>query len=371
MWVEKRSKNNYKFVEQYKDPLTEKPRRVSITLSKNTAHTRKEAQAALEAKIRQRLRHVQDGSIKHGVTLAQLQDDWLTEYENLVKTHTYINAKSRAKKLVKDLGEDILVEKVTSALLEDYLNRLLHKDDYKNSSVEKFKGTLGNMFRYAVKHNYAKTNPVNRVEVKYKSDEDTEKAEAKFFDDDELDKVLKYMYARSPHYGRFCEFLYLTGMRYGEAAALCPSDVHKRSDGKMVATVNSTLVQGKKQMSPKTADSRRDVTLTDRALLLLRQEQVDHRVKSKFIFESTQGNPLGNVVLNYWLRKAKAKYGIKKTVSLHTFRHTHISKLAELGVPLYLIQNRVGHKDAKTTEAIYLHVTKKAEQKLDSKLNLL
>lgn len=371
MWVEKRSKNNYKFVEQYKDPLTEKPRRVSITLSKNTAHTRKEAQAALEAKIRQRLRHIQDDSIKHGVTLAQLQDDWLKEYKNLVKTHTYINSESRAKKLINDLGEDILVEKVTPALLEDYLNRLVHKDGYKNSSVEKFKGTLGTMLRYAVKHNYTKANPVDKVEVNYKSDENSEKPEQKFFDDDELDKVLKYMYARSPHYGRFCEFLYLTGMRYGEAAALCPSDVHKRSDGKMIATINSTLVRGKKQMSPKTSDSRRDVTLTDRALLLLRQEQVDHRVKSKFIFESTQGNPLGNVVLNYWLRKAKAKYGIKKTVSLHTFRHTHISKLAELGVPLYLIQNRVGHKDAKTTEAIYLHVTKKAEQKLDSKLNLL
>ena len=79
MWVEKRSKNNYKFVEQYKNPLTGKPKRVSVTLSKNTAHTRKEAQTALEAKIRQRLRRLQDDSIKHGVTLAQLQDDWLTE----------------------------------------------------------------------------------------------------------------------------------------------------------------------------------------------------------------------------------------------------------------------------------------------------
>lgn len=371
MWVEKRSKNNFKFVEQYKDPLTEKPKRVSVTLSKNTAHTRKEAQAALEAKIRQRLRHIQDNSIKHGVTLGQLKEDWLDEYENLVKTHTYYNSLSRANKMVNDLGEDVLVEKVTPALLEDYLNRLIHMDDYKNSSVEKFKGTLGTMFRYAVKHNYAKTNPINKVEVNYKSDENLEKPEQKFFDDDELDKVLKYMYARSPHYGRFCEFLYLTGMRYGEAAALYPSDVHKRSDGKMVATVNSTLVRGEKQMSPKTSDSRRDVTLTDRALLLLRQEQVDHPRKSKFIFESEQGRVLYNAVLNKWLRKAKKELGIKKIVSLHTFRHTHISKLAELGVPLYLIQNRVGHKDAKITEEIYLHVTKKAEQKLDSKLNLL
>lgn len=371
MWVEKRAKNNFKFVEQYKDPLTDKKKRVSITLDKNTAHTRKQAQTALEAKIRERLRTIKDGTIKHGVTLEQLKEDWLANYKHLVKTHTYINSESRSKKLVNDLGKDVLVEKVTPVFLEDYLNGLIYKDDYKNSSVEKFKGTLGNMFRYALKHNYIKKNPILDVEVKYKSDENTEKAEEKFFDDDELNKVLKYMYARSPHYGRFCEFLYLTGMRYGEAAALYPSDVHKRSDGKMVVTIDSTLVQGKKQMSPKTSDSRRDVVLNERALLLLRKEQVDHHIKSKFIFESKQGRPLGNAVLNYWLRQAKKQYDIKKTISLHTFRHTHISKLAELGVPLYLIQNRVGHKDAKTTKAIYLHITKKAEQKLDSKLNLL
>lgn len=371
MWVEKRSKNNFKFVEQYKNPLTGKPKRVSITLSKNTAHTRKEAQAALEAKIRQRLRHIQDDSIKHGVTLAQLKDDWLAEYKDLAKTNTYDNAESRARKIVNDLGGDVLVEKVTPALIEDYLNGLLRKENHKNSTVTKFKGAFGKMFRYAVKHNYVKSNPVQYVKVQYKSDEKTEKTEEKFLDDDELDKVLKFMYAHSPHYGRFCELLYLTGMRFGEAAALYPSDIHRRPDGKTVVTVNSTLVQGKKQMSPKTVNSRRNIVLTNRALLLLRKEQVDHQFKSDFIFESKNGGPLSNGLLNYWLRKAKAEYGIKKKLSSHTFRHTHISKLAELGVPLYLIQNRVGHKDAKTTEAIYLHVTKKAEQELDSKLDLL
>ena len=34
MWVEKRDKDNYKFVEQYKDPLTGKNKRVSLTLEK-------------------------------------------------------------------------------------------------------------------------------------------------------------------------------------------------------------------------------------------------------------------------------------------------------------------------------------------------
>lgn len=371
MWVEKRAKDNYKFVEQYKDPLTGKNKRVSLTLDKNTAHTRKQAQAALEAKIQQRLLHVKDGTLKHGITLKQLSEEWLKNYHTLVKYHTYDNAKSRTHKIISDIGNDVLVEKVKPVLLEDYLNSLIYKQNYKNSSVMKFKGTLGNMFRYAYKHNYIKTNPISEVEVNYRTEEITEKASQKFLDDDELKQVLEFMYKRSPHYGRFCEFLYLTGMRYGEVASLYRSDIHKQDNGKVVATVNSTLVNGQKQPSPKTSSSRREVTLTKRAQLIVKQELVDHPFKSNFIFESKQGHPLGNVVLNYWLRQAKSELKIDKTLSLHAFRHTHISKLAELGVPLYLIQNRVGHKDAETTKEIYLHVTKKAEQKLDSKLNLL
>lgn len=34
MWIEQRTENNYKFVEQYKDPLTNKYHRVSITLNR-------------------------------------------------------------------------------------------------------------------------------------------------------------------------------------------------------------------------------------------------------------------------------------------------------------------------------------------------
>lgn len=39
-------------------------------------------------------------------------------------------------------------------------------------------------------------------------------------------------------------------------------------------------------------------------------------------------------------------------------RHTHISLLAEAGVDLPYIMNRVGHKNSKTTTEIYLHVTR-------------
>lgn len=371
MWVEKRATGTYKFVEQYKSPLTGKRKRVSVTMDKDTAHTRKEAQAALEAKIQHQLKHVDDGNLKHGITLRELATDWLKDYKPMVKYHTYDNSASRVKVMLKHIDGDILVEKIKPLLIEDFLNGMIYKDGYKNSSVMKFKGTLGNMLRYAYKHNYIKANPIEQVNVQYRTDEANDDTSKKFLDDNELHEVLRFMHHRSPHYGRFCEFLYLTGMRYGEAASLRRQDISRRDDGKVVASINGTLVNGHKQMSPKTGNSRRDVTLNDRAVLLLNKESVDHPAKSEFIFESRQGHPLGNTILNYWLRQAKKKFDIDKVVSLHTFRHTHISKLAELGVPLYLIQHRVGHKDATTTKDIYLHVTKKAEQRLDSKLNFL
>lgn len=61
----------------------------------------------------------------------------------------------------------------------------------------------------------------------------------------------------------------------------------------------------------------------------------------------------------------------EKNLSSHIFRHTHISKLAEIGTPVYVIQDRVGHEDSKLTQQIYLHVTEGMREKLKSILELL
>lgn len=52
-------------------------------------------------------------------------------------------------------------------------------------------------------------------------------------------------------------------------------------------------------------------------------------------------------------------------------RHSHVSLLTELGVPIKVIMERVGHRDEKTTLQIYTHVTKKMENDVVEKLNLL
>lgn len=54
---------------------------------------------------------------------------------------------------------------------------------------------------------------------------------------------------------------------------------------------------------------------------------------------------------------SSAEVGFEKNITTHTFRQSHISLLAEMGIPLQVIMKRVGYSDSKTTLEIYNHVT--------------
>ena len=64
-----------------------------------------------------------------------------------------------------------------------------------------------------------------------------------------------------------------------------------------------------------------------------------------------------------------ANLGKNKQLSSYIFRHSHISLLAELNIPIKAIMERVGHSDEKTTLQIYTHVTKKQKTNITEKLN--
>lgn len=371
MWVRKAPNGKYQFGENYKDPLTGKWRRVTTTNAKNTSHTRKQAQIYLESKINQQLQSVVNGEIKHGITFEQATDEWLIDYKLTVKAYTYANATSRVRRLKRDIGEDTLIEKITTNYLTNYLDDLIYKSKLKNGTVKHFKESLNLIFKYAVLHDYLKDNPMSGVRANYRKSEDNDGP--KFLEPDELTNVLSYLYDVNPVYGRFCEFLYLTGMRYGEAASITWRDINKRTKPWTVSITGTIVkVPGKKatkQSSPKTQSSIRTITLPDKAIEIVKDQY--RETKDGFLFRNPQSVYLPEPTINMWLRLAKEKFNIDKPVSCHIFRHTHISKLAELDVPMYVVQERVGHSSEKTTREIYLHVTKKAKQKLDQKLNSL
>ena len=62
--------------------------------------------------------------------------------------------------------------------------------------------------------------------------------------------------------------------------------------------------------------------------------------------------------------------GIKKSLSLHSLRHSFATHLLESGVDLRYIQELLGHNSSQTTE-IYTHITHKGWEKIQSPLDKL
>ena len=87
--------------------------------------------------------------------------------------------------------------------------------------------------------------------------------------------------------------------------------------------------------------------------------------KTDYIF-ITDGGYLFDV---HFVNKILKNVDFYKASSTHTFRHTHISFLAEANVPLKAIMERVGHNELRTTLAIYTHVTDKMKSESNNTIN--
>ncbi len=90
-------------------------------------------------------------------------------------------------------------------------------------------------------------------------------------------------------------------------------------------------------------------------------------VNTGFIFVTMGGYPFDIRYVNKILKRAAPN----KHITTHVFRHTHISLLAAVNVPLKAIMERVGHNDPRTTLSIYTHVTGEMKEVTVKALNSL
>ena len=376
MWQQKRG-NKFRFFEQYKDPLTNKVKTISITMKDDRKSTKKQAQLILNNRITKILSKVNQGKIIHGVTIKQLLDEYSDYEKSRIKRSTYYSHQTMVRTILDIFDNDSLVENFTALVLTEQLEKLMYGERNLSSGyVAKYKYFLHRVFDYAVKHSYIKNNPIDKVELNYKSPVGGQQIKNKFFNAEELQRFLGYAYSRNQTYGQLCEWLYLTGSRIGEATSLGFDDVYKEN-GVWYVKITGTLEynhikisEQKKSESPKTITSYRNVVLPKKAVKIYQERKAQTGGKG-FIFCTSHGTPIQTSTINNLLRDAKKKLKINKAMSTHIFRHTHISKLAELGVPLYVIQQRVGHANSKITRQIYLHVTDEVIKKEAPKLDKL
>lgn len=378
MWMVERN-GKYRYFERYIDPYTEKYKIVSITLSSKSRQAQKEAQLILNRKIQQKLKSLPSSELIDGVRFSELVAEWLPVYKKQVRNSTYDSTQSIMKKVVTVIDPDTLVKRITPTFISDALEKLLYnsENELSNKYVQVVKSKLGSMFHYAVNKKYILVNPVDNVKVNWKKHNSSTKIRDKFLEQSELELLLNYAYQKNLRYALLIEWLYLTGMRVGEALALHWDDIII-DEGKYTVSITGTLEYKNtavsdqyKSKQTKTSAGMREITLPPAGIQIFEKLKALNYDSGTFIFQTSTGSVIQISAINSFLRNAKKKLNINKPLSTHIFRHTHISKLAELGVPLYVIQDRVGHDSSDITKKIYLHVTNKAKEELDSKLDLL
>ncbi|MDH8063436.1 site-specific integrase, partial [Lactococcus lactis subsp. lactis] len=227
-------------------------------------------------------------------------------------------------------------------------------------------------------------NVLKKVRITYprKTIEDYQKLERKFFTWSDLSIVFEEMSKSSnPQTQRIkliLEFLFLTGLRYCELAAL---KVENYDTDNKVISIESDIdysegISKKRHVTTKTLSSYRRVPLTGRAIDIIEQIISENQRNISYgysdygyIFTSRTGNPWSISGINRSFRNFGKRTGLDKQFSCHCMRHSHISLLAELEVSQKAVMQRVGHSSSRITNEIYTHVTPKMNQKLLEKLN--
>jgi integrase len=156
-----------------------------------------------------------------------------------------------------------------------------------------------------------------------------------------------------------------TGLRRGELLGLKWQDVDL--DGGALSVVRVLAEAGGELTfkEPKTAKSRRLVSLGPTVVDVLRQhrrEQVEARLQfgaafnpEGLVFATADGEPLTPSTFSVAFRRLAGRAGFAG-LRLHDLRHTHATQLAGAGVLPKVISERLGHASIGITMDLYAHV---------------
>lgn len=380
MWIEERQSKKgtrYKYCERFELPNGE-IRKVSVIFNTNSSHARKQATIELQRKYEQAVKEI---DINKVVTYYDVAMSWLEHTEPTVKRSTHINHTIYVNKIFSYIDKALPIADLTAVTLEDVLHKVYYVENLSYSYTRATFTTMKAIYKHAKRKKLIPSLiDFEDIEIKKKpfSHSDIAKKQNKFLDAVELKETLMQLSKIDSRVSLLFEFVSLTGLRIGELLALRYSDYDKEN---ATININGTIQYDYKNSSeikrgtPKNIYSVRDVSLSDRAVSILDSIMLENKRRSLwfegyidhgYIFTSSRGNPYDIQFLN---RRLKGVHIEGKHLTTHIFRHTHISMLAELGVPLKTIMQRVGHNDPNTTLSIYTHVTKSMHDDVINKLN--
>ncbi|PFO04668.1 site-specific integrase [Bacillus sp. AFS076308] len=370
-----------------KDPKTGKRKQKK----KSGFRTKKEAEAAaaiIENEINQGL-YVEESD----VTFEDFAYEWLSLYEGtgVVKESTVRIRRHEIKRLL-DYFAKLKLKDITRRQYQNALNDL-KKRGYAQNTIDGAHRTGRMIFKKAVELEILKKDPTEYTQVpkQQKTIEELEGQNGlpKFLEKEELKHFLEIAkkFGIDQDYPIFLLLAY-TGVRVGELCALKWRDIDFEKQTISISKTYYNPTNNRKEyklLPPKTPTAVRIIDIDETVIIELskhklaqKQSIMKHRDiyhNNDFVFASIDGElpgyPLYIKKIENRMRRLLKIANLNPELSPHSLRHTHTSLLAEAGVSLPQIMERLGHKDEDTTKNVYLHVTKEMKKEASQKFKEL
>jgi integrase len=367
------------------DPVTGK-RKQKVKSGFNTKQEAEEAAATLIYELNQGTYLEETDK-----TFSDFAIEWLPIYSDSkdVKPGTIRVRLHEIGKLLPYFAK-LKLKDITRKMYQDALNDL--KDQgYSDSTREGIHRTGRMIFRKALELELIKKEPTEFAYVKKdkKTIEQLEEEEVpKYLEKEELALLLETAKTNGLEHD-YLVFMILayTGIRVGELVALKWKDVdfknHTISITKTYYNPNNNALEYQ-LVTPKTRKSKRKIIVDEEVIhQLINHKKVQDKIIERlgdayhnkdFIFAKIErqfGYPIVIKTVQNRMARLLKMSGLNPDLTPHSLRHTHTSLLAEAGVSLEQIMDRLGHTDDQITKNVYLHVTQEMKKEASQKFSEL
>jgi integrase len=350
----------------------------------NTKTESQEAAALLIAELTQGT-YVEEKNI----TFEEFAYEWLEIYRVSGKPKKKGTVRIRKHEIQRllDYFAKLKLKDITRKKYQDALNDLKNRG-FAENTLDGAHGTGRMIFKKAIEMELLKKDPTEYAYVPKdeKTVEEFEKEEIpKYLEKGELSLFLKTAKEKGLErdYPIF-KLLAYSGMRVGELCALKWKDINFEEESISITktTYNPTNnIRKYELVPPKTAKGKRKFDIDPTVLALLEKHQAaQNKVHMKnrkkyhdedFVFakmdETNPGYPEIIKTIENRMKRLLKLTGLNQELTPHSLRHTHTTLLAEAGLSLPEIMERLGHKDDDTTKHVYLHITKSMKKEASRK----
>lgn len=263
-------------------------------------------------------------------------------------------------------------EQICSTLEYD-LRELFEPVDFEkplsNNTILCYHRIISSILGEAVKQGILLSNPCSRVrtpKIKHK--------EAEYLEENDVIRLLQSLEKEPLQYRALITLLLYSGMRRGEALGLTWKDINFK-DNLIDINKSSLYVSGKGIFDDETKNesSKRVIKVPQSVIDSLKQLQIEQFHKRQMltdedwqdcdkVFKASNGSPLHPDTLSSWFKRFLKRHNLPNC-HIHTLRHTNASLLIAQGINVRTVSNRLGHAQTSTTENIYSHAIKTADEK--------